>query len=540
MKRRLLFSVLVLFALAAISGCASDSSEPTTSGATSVPPVLSGTTSQPTDLAWIYDTPYDPINLTITLDESHQAEAVIPVEGGILTATGLDGTTYTLEIPPDALPVETHISLTPVENLAGLPFSDEKAYAVQLAPEGLAFLNFVTLTIIPAQDIQLGEQIMFGFQADGQALSLTMPGMDPGSIQIQLLHFSGAGVSKGLLADTEAVRRRLGGEVEARLESAIAAALQQARQDGQSVESLAATLQGYLNEYMEKVVKPRVAAAGESCAAGRLAIETLLRAERTLALLGLSSEDSSLRSQLADVIGTMSEVCMKEEYELCRDDHIVHRIVTAWLTLLRQMQLIGADSSGLEQQGREYVEKCLRFELELDSTALTQFGPALFESRVTSKVSLQATVNGFEVTIEGEAPAYNESFTVTLPGCTTEPTRGGGTFSVLRLNFDIDTTSVEDKLGFVRDLRLLYEPGTTSETFTMTCAGFSPPAPAVLWSELFVVAHEDDMSSEGFLAQGWEILAEELFATKEWNETKNVEGGTVTENGSFNLYHRPQ
>jgi len=38
-------------------------------------------------LAWIYDTPYDPINLTTTPDDSHQATAVIPVEGGTLTAT---------------------------------------------------------------------------------------------------------------------------------------------------------------------------------------------------------------------------------------------------------------------------------------------------------------------------------------------------------------------------------------------------------------------------------------------------------------------
>jgi hypothetical protein len=108
------------------------------------------------------------------------------------------------------------------------------------------------------------------------------------------------------------------------------------------------------------------------------------------------------------------------------------------------------------------------------------------------------------------------------------------------LHFDVGTVNKDDQLGFVRDLRLLYDPGMTSETFTMTCSGFSVPAASVLWSELFVVAHEDDMSSEGFLAQGWEVLAEALFAQKEWNETKAVEGGTVTENGSFKLHHRPQ
>lgn len=531
MRRSRLFSGLALVALAATLGCTPDSAT-STPGAVGAAPALSGSPSQPTDLAWIYDAPYDPINLTTTLDESHQVEGVIPVEGGTLTATGLDGTTYTLEIPADALLVETRISLTPVEHLSGLPFSDETAYAVQLAPEGLSFHNFVTLTIVPSQDTPLGEQIMFGYEADGQALSLALPGADPGRIQIQLLHFSGAGVSKGLLADMEPVRRRLGGDVEARLDSAIAAALQQARQDGQSIETLSATLLGYINEYINKVVDPRIAAAGESCAAGRLAKETILRAERMLQLLG----GASIMSKFDALVRPVGELCMKEEYELCRDEHIVHRIVPAWRSLLREMQLHGVDSSGLKQ----YVEKCLRFDLELDSTALASYGGALIESRVTSKVPLTATADDGQVTIEGEAPAYNESYTVTFPGCTTSPSRGGGTFTVLRLNFDVDTVNKDDQVGFVRDLRLLYDPGMTSETFTMTCAGFNVPAAAVLWSELFVVVHEDDMSSEGFLAQGWEVLAEELFAQKEWNETVDVEGGTVTENGSFKLYHRPQ
>ena len=63
---------------------------------------------------------------------------------------------------------------------------------------------------------------------------LALPGLDPNVVQIQLLHFSGAGVTKGLLADTEPVRQRLGGDVDAGLHSAMAAALQQARQNGES------------------------------------------------------------------------------------------------------------------------------------------------------------------------------------------------------------------------------------------------------------------------------------------------------------------
>ncbi len=543
MKPRPWLTGVVLLMMAAI-GCTSGSglagtsnSTPDAPGATPGPINSPG---QPTDLAWIYEAPYDPINLTTTLEESGKAEAVIPVEGGMVTATGADGTSYTLEIPADALLVETLVSLTPVQSLDGLPFGAGSAFAVQLAPEGLAFNNYVTLTITPAQPIPLAEQIMFDFQADGEALGLALPAMDPGTIQIHLLHFSGAGVSKGLLADLEPVRQRLGGSVEARLQSAMAAAVQQARQNGEAMESLWATLSAYFNEYVERVVKPRLAAAGESCAAGRLAIETILSVERQRQLLGLADENSSLMSELVDLMEPVGQVCLKEEYELCRDEHIVHRIATAWLSVLRQLQLFGIDSSALEAEGREYVERCLSFDLELESTAVAEQMGASFESRVTSEVPLRAKVDGYSVTIEGEGPANNETFAVSIPGCSAVTSRGGGTFAVIRLNFDVATSGAGDQLGAVRDLHLSYDPGTTSESYTLTCQGMSVPAARVLWSEMFIVAHESDIGSERLLAQDWEVLGGEEYARKEWELTAIVEGGTVTEIGSFKLYHRPQ
>lgn len=293
MKLRSQLSTVILVTLVATLGCnflagSSITADPTPTSSASTPvstPDVATSTNQPTDLAWIYDTPYDPINLTTTPDDSHQVTALIPVEGGTLTATGADGTTYTLDIPGDALLAETEISLTPVQSLEGLPFGEGTAFAVQMAPDGLSFNNFVTLTITPTQPIPLNEQILFDFEADGQALGLALPVLDPSVIQIQLLHFSGAGVSKGLLADTEPVRQRLGGSVEARLNSAMAIAVQQARQNGESDESLAAKLSGYIDEFIDNVVKPRVDAAGESCANGRLAMDTLVKVGRYIQLL---------------------------------------------------------------------------------------------------------------------------------------------------------------------------------------------------------------------------------------------------------------
>src|SRR5690348_8653382 len=56
----------------------------------------------------------NPINATVTTDTTHAATAIVDWEGGTVTATGADGTTYTLEIPPGALDDSATITLTPI------------------------------------------------------------------------------------------------------------------------------------------------------------------------------------------------------------------------------------------------------------------------------------------------------------------------------------------------------------------------------------------------------------------------------------------
>ncbi len=232
----------------------------------------------------------DAVGISVALDQANSTEAVIPVEGGSISATGADGTRYDLEIPADALSNETRIKITPVSSVSDMPFGGELSNAVHLEPEGLFFNNFAILTITPAQEIPIDQQIFFGYEGDGQNLVFAPPVVDAREIKIQILHFSGYGVTKGFLADTEPVRQRLGGDAEARIQSQVAEYLSRERQRqllGQN-DSGAEPLdfEDYFRQYEEQVVKPRVAAAGESCAAGRLALQTVLGLERQRQLLG--------------------------------------------------------------------------------------------------------------------------------------------------------------------------------------------------------------------------------------------------------------
>jgi len=557
MNRKFMVSVLAFLALSGLMGCAGSSGTQPNTG------------SSATDLAWIYDTPYEPIHVTPTLDESSRAEGLISVEGGSLSATGSDGTVYTLDIPSDSLLVETLISLIPAQNLSGLPFGEGKTYSVQLEPEGLTFNNFVTLTITPAEEIPLDQQILFDYEMDGQAVSMALPSLDPSVIQIHLLHFSGAGVTKGLLADMEPYRRRLGGDVEARMRSSIALVLQVERQkqlvglDSDIVEEF----RSFIEEYIERVVKPRISAASESCAAGRLAIETVVYTERTLELLGLS-DDYSLRSKLNDLVVPVGEQCLKEEYELCRDEHIVHRLGPAWVSILRQLDLLGVDSSGIEEEGHEYLQKCLHFELELDSVLQGWYDwvnpfPVYHE---ISKVPLKPTLESrYQVTISGEGAVVTDSMSTTAEICTTTTTDpAGGTLTVSSLRFDLEPGAESNPLGSVNDI-LMNIQTSTNESFHYTCEGVETNFVRDdlvdvwgSWSNWFtlihdagafdyisgirtgdVVEHNPDGSSG---ISGWEIIGQELFAKRELAGSfiDEYAAAPATDLTILTLYHRPQ
>ena len=82
----------------------------------------------------------------------------------------------------------------------------------------------------PPRRFPLKEQIFFGYQEAGKDVTFAPPVVDSKEIKIRLLHFSGYGVTKGLLADPESMRERLGGSAERRLQNLTADLLGRERQ----------------------------------------------------------------------------------------------------------------------------------------------------------------------------------------------------------------------------------------------------------------------------------------------------------------------
>jgi hypothetical protein len=485
-----------------------------------------------TDLAWIYDEPYNPIDVGLTLDAARAIEAVVPLTGGTLTATGADGTTYTLVIPDGALKYETPITMTPVATITGMPFGNGPL-AVQLEPEGLSFNDFATLTITPAVALPENERLLIGYQADGRGLTVPLPDPNSSEIRIKLLHFSGAGVTRGLLGDLEAVRRRLGGNVEARLSSAISLAIQTARATNQSPEILWARVDAYLDEYVERVVRPRIAAASEGCAEARVAVETILRLERIRQLLGLSTEENSLLGEMTPLMAMMMDICLREEFEMCRDEHVIHRILPIWASITRQAQLLGLE--GVQASGEQYVEKCLRFTLALDSTGTITASELTEVTHVTSEVPLR--FNASELIIDGEGPLVNDSLSVSVaPPCTiVSKTLGGSTFTVTRMAWVVPAFDPSLTLGTVTDLRLNFVAGPTNESATEDCGGGPVPSAVVPWTSIFMVTNPFEYDVHGFIMTGWTIEGEEEYARRITQGSAQA----TTESGEVVLRHVP-
>ena len=253
-----------------------------------MPSKISGTTSDP---KVDFTSPGKPLNVTVQLDQKQSATRKIGKAGGSVSLTTADGSRFTLDIPANALDVDTDIVMTAVSTLDGSPLANNTPTAVQLEPSGLFFKEIATLTIIPAKDIPIKEQIVFGYEGDGKDYHLAM--VDPKSkeIKIKLQEFSGAGVGSGadsawaghLQIQADAARARLSQKAGAILQDARRHALLGGEEE--AAEGVTKALE-VLDQFEDEVVLKQMVAAELDCQFARKAIQDLISVERTRHMMG--------------------------------------------------------------------------------------------------------------------------------------------------------------------------------------------------------------------------------------------------------------
>jgi hypothetical protein len=149
-----------------------------------------------------------------TTDDANAASALITSDGGgTITATGSNGVSYSLDIPPNALASDTTVTVTPLLDLfVGGPgktvcegcTSPDSLCCVTGAlfdPSGLAFDSLVTLTLRfpPAEPLPFDSlAVLIHFDSTRDFSSMIETDIDPidNTLTARISHFSGYGTSR--------------------------------------------------------------------------------------------------------------------------------------------------------------------------------------------------------------------------------------------------------------------------------------------------------------------------------------------------------
>lgn len=262
-----------------------------------------------------FTSPGKALDVKVQLDKKRTARGKISPAGGNVSLTSADGSRFTLDVPPNALENETEITMTAVKSLDGAPLDKNTPTAVQLEPSGLFFKEMVTLTIVPAKEIPIKEQIIFGYEGEGKDYHLAL--VDPKSkdIKIKLMEFSGAGVGSGsdsawaanLQIQAENVRTRLAQK---------AGAITQAERikvilgyEEPDAAEWVEQIKSIMDQYDDQVIRKEVAAAELDCRFARKAIQSILGAERQRQLLGANPDPNIW--QKVEKLGKIGAECKK-------------------------------------------------------------------------------------------------------------------------------------------------------------------------------------------------------------------------------------
>lgn len=293
-------------------------------------------------------------DVTLVRDESASAEALIGADGGSVTATAADGTTFALTVPLGALPSDTTIRAVPAA-LEGLEYP---TFTVMFEPTGLEFIDWVSLVITPPVDVPVENQFMY--QLNDDATQFGAAWVDPANPvpTILLDHFSGYGLAKSTDAQRAAMLTRGADAAEARIQSQAAEILGRERQAQllgvESDGNLADIVTTFGEQYEDEVIKPLLEAAGASCEATQRALRTVLGYERQRQLLGVEAPSGvDATAILTDALDSAGgNACEREAIEKCKAARDPGILIAFWLGVERQRQLLGAGEGGEFDAGK--------------------------------------------------------------------------------------------------------------------------------------------------------------------------------------------
>lgn len=309
--------------------------------------------------------PQGPLSVTPQLATGRAVTQTIGRWGGTISATGADGTSFTLDIPEDALLGAEAITMTPVERIDGMPFSGGLGAAVQLEPDGLRLARPATLTIEPTRSLSPTELTPFAYRDDGQEFHMYPLVRDPTRVAFSLLHFSGYGTGSGTeeeratqmdnqpTAPEDARNQKLGDALRDERECQLAGS------SCKSADELTELARAALAAEYPSVVATLDAAATDDTRLEE-GIGGAFGWIRSTQLYGLEDEFSGESAALNGKIWTAVKAAYERAYERCKQFDAAAPM--RMLALLRLQQLLGRSELDSSK-----VDRCLSFKFSFQS-----------------------------------------------------------------------------------------------------------------------------------------------------------------------------
>jgi hypothetical protein len=323
--------------------------------------------------------PAAPIDIAVTPDTVDAAgEIISAVNGGTVTATGGDGTAYTLEIPPCALVFDTTITLTPVERFDGHAFVTQPSntLGVSMEPDGLELFVPATLRVRPVEPVPDARFAAVDFLGDGREIAAVGYQLDGNELMFRVSHFSGLGGLWPVHRDwreqltdartTDPVRR---------IQSWVAGEIAEARDAGfpLDTEATRSVLQAALAMSEREFLDPLVRRASSSCEAATAAVRAFQAHNAQLALYGFEDDPTLIRKPSAELLNLLRDRCWAEAYQKCCETGDFEELATTLFGYFRQKLIMGETiDPDDEVRSTDYLTRCGRWTLELHGRSHTR------------------------------------------------------------------------------------------------------------------------------------------------------------------------
>ncbi|HSE62788.1 MAG TPA: hypothetical protein VLG15_04185 [Thermoanaerobaculia bacterium] len=508
------------------------------------------------------------------LDTTHAGSANLDEKGGSVTTTGADGTVFTLEVPPEALVRPETVTLTPVSRMDRFPFSGGLVAGVEIEPNGVDLLVPAILTIRPTSSPPVNRMLPYAYRRGGEDFILYLRDLDTSSLRLPLVTLAGYGVGQGDPSEAASQADKLSS-------GPLAGYLQRYAREvflrvlGQISEAeLHDRLIGIYREALAEVVARLLRPAEDSglvtadvrdvmCPLDgdefqkqveRKALQEFFGLERQKQLApGLFGYEDGDQTAAHEYAKAILRKCMEGAFDRCVSRNDPHEVLLM-LDIMRELQRLGEEDPLLTtfMEG-SFAERCLRFELDFESTlksvqAITTAGRTLTTTirqkyrapHVPLRFSYARSGNVNQAVWKGACSLLPQAAEIELPadvagaGCTVRINPGSSRFNAFAAWIGIVPNPTQSAM------KLLYDPGSPTVNATLTCEDATVPFPVFSFDAYYETFHANEHLSPGYLASDWEPLPYgEFFARKSYERSTTLGQETRTEETWFFLKHTP-